>query len=480
MSADFRQYINLRPLDISPAQIYLDSIQVARTVLPNFDLRPGTIEDAMFQAFAYMSALNIGAINRLPDNLMLGVGKMIGTQYSDGERATMNVKFTANSNDGATLPAGTLVSWSSATQEDDAPISYVFETTSELIIAANNPGDPLPHGTTSVTSQNIGVIPPIASGNELSIISFTQSIFSAESAGSFVQGNDAETIDEFLTRIVANISSMSSSLTTKQQLQNYIFAKYPNLVRRVKVYDLTDKDGGFELSDAAVAGHVVAFVYGPERNLTNIELGEITNDVLEKSIAGIDIGVANATLLNFRVVATVNYFSTYDVTAVENEIIQNLLTAFSPNYSQWSEELLRYVDVQRVIYASPSVHSVTSLALSTQYTGLTVTGATQSGNDVTYTCANHPLSIGDNVAVTGITPSTLDTSTATPVTARTTDTFTVTNAAASGTYGSGGSAAGNSPNWGSVSGSDINYYYKGSLLKLTPEKISLTLNSIEI
>jgi len=333
MSADFRQYINLRPLDISPAQIYLDSIQVARTVVPNFDLRPGTIEDAMFQAFAYMSALNIGAINRLPDNLMLGVGKMIGTQYSDGERATMNVKFTANSNDGATLPAGTLVSWSSATQEDDAPISYVFETTSELIIAANNPGDPLPNGTTSVTSQNIGIIPPIASGSELSVISFTQSIFSAESAGSFVQGNDAETIDEFLTRIVANISSMSSSLTTKQQLQNYIFAKYPSLVRRVKVYDLTDKDGGFELSDAAVAGHVVAFVYGPERNLTNIELGEITNDVLEKSIAGIDIGVTNATLLNFRIVATVNYFSTYAVESVENEIKQNLLAAFSQNYS---------------------------------------------------------------------------------------------------------------------------------------------------
>lgn len=479
MSSDFRQYINLRPLDISPAQIYLDAIQVARTVLPNFELRTGTIEDALFQAFAYMSALNIGSINRLPDNLMLGVGKMIGTPYSDGSRATMNVTFTANSNNGATLPAGTLVSWNSPTEEDDASISYVFETTSELVIAANNPGDALPSGTTSATSQDIGVIPPIPTTSELNIISFSQSIISAVAAGSFVQGSDAETVDEFLSRTVANIASMSSCLTTKQQLQNYIFAQYPNIVRRVKVYDLTDKDGNLQLSDAPVAGKVVAFVYGPERNLTGNELTEITTDVSEKSVAGLEIGVKNVFLLNFRIVATINYFANYETSSVESEIKQNLQIAFSPNYVQFSEELLRYVNVQRVIYASQSVHSVTSLTITTSYSGIAITGAVKSGNNVTYTSNNHPYSVGDMVAVTGITPNGLN-STSRAITARTTNTFTVTNAGASGTYSSGGTSTGYSPNWGSVVGSDIEYYYKGSLLNLQPEKISLTLNSIEI
>jgi len=479
MAADFRQYLNLRPLDLSPAQIYLESIQVARTVLPNFELRPGTVEDAMFQAFAFMSALNIGAINRLPDNLMLGLGKMMGTPYSDGSRATMNAKFTANSNDGATLPAGTIVAWNSPTVEDDASYSYVFETTSELVIAANNPGDALPHGTTSVTSQLIGLIPPIPTGNELKVISFSQSILSAESAGTFAQGSNAETIDEFLDRSVSNIASMSSCLTTAQQLQNYIFSKYPNIIRRVKVYDLTDKDGDLELSDPAVAGKVVAFVYGPERNLTDTERNEILTDVSEKSVAGLEIGVKNVFLLNFGIQASVRYFANYNTGAVESEIKQNLLTAFSPNYAQFSEEILRNSDVQRVVYGSQSVHSVTTLSIAKQYS-VTVTNAVKSGDNVVYTCNNHPLSVGDLVTVTSVTPNTLNTAIETAITARTTNTFTVVNAAASGTYASGGTGAATSPNWGSVSGSDINYRYKGSLLNLQLEKIQLTLTSIEI
>jgi|GEM_PF-2055968 len=480
MSADFLPYINLRPLDITPAQVYLDSIEVARTVFPNFDLRPGTIEDAMFQAFAYMSSLNIGAINRLPDSLMFAIGKMMGTPYVDGERATMNVQFTANSNDGATIPAGTLVAYSPISDTSDLNLNIVFQTDAVHTISANSPGAALPTGTVACTARELGIIPSIPAGVSLSLLSFSQELYSAESAGSFVQGQNAETIDEFLTRSTANLASMSSALVTATQLQNYILVSNPGLISRCKVYDLTDPQGNVLLADAPVSGKVTVFAYGPQRNLTDAEKNTLASDVQDKSVAGLEIGVRNPFLLNFRIVATISYYSNLDSANVSDLVKQNLLVAFSPENSQAVEEKLRYNTVLRTIHELPSVYSVDSLALSTQYSGMTITGAVKSGNNVTYTSNNHVFSVGDLVAVNGVTPGTLNTTTPTAVTARTANTFTLVNAGASGTYGSGGTGTGTSPNWGSVSGSDINYSYKGSLLNLQPEKISLTLNSIEI
>lgn len=480
MSADLTPYINLRPLDITPAQIYLDSIEVARTVFPDFDLRPGTIEDAMFQAFAFMSALNIGSINRLPDSLMLGLGKMLGTKYVDGKRATMDVTLTANSNSGGIIPAGTVFTYNATTDDGETVVSHAFETVEALEIAANAINDPLPFATVNASARNIGVLPAIPANTDLAITSFSQVLFSAKSAGNFVQGENAETLDEFLSRSVINLSSMSSAVTTALQLRNYILAEYPSLVKRCKVYDLTDKDGGFELSDAPVAGKVVAFVYGPERNLTNAELTEIKDDVAERSVAGLEIGVSNSTLLNFRIVATLNYYSSYDTDAVRAMMIRNLTQEFSPLNSQSQEEKLRYNDVLRAIYANPAIHSIDSLTISNTYSGMAITNAVKSGNNVVYTSNNHHYSVGDMAAVTAVTPGTLNTSTPTAVIARTANTFTLVNAAASGTYTSGGTSVGSSPGWGSVSGSDINYFYKGSLLNLQPEKVVLTLNSFAV
>lgn len=477
MSADFIPYINLRPLDITPTQIYLDSIEVARTVFPNFDLRPGTIEDAMFQAFAFMSALNIGAINRLPDGLMLGIGQMLGTPYVDGTRATMNISLTANSNDGGVIPAGTIVTYNAQTDDGETIVSHSFETIEAVTITANSLGDPLPTATVGAVARNIGIIPAIPANVVLAVNSYSQVLYSAKSNGNFVQGSNAETIDEFLSRSVSNLSSMSSALTTTSQLQNYLLTNYPGLVKRCKVYDLTDPEGSLTLAAAPTAGKITVFAYGPERNLTNTEITDLEEDIAGKSVAGLEIGIVNPYLLNFRIQATVSYYSVFESSNVSDLIKQNLLNQFSPTYSQWTEEKLRYNDVLRAIYANPSVQNVNSLTISVQYSGISISGAVASNGNVTYTSTGHPFSVGDLVAVTGITPGSLNTTTATAVISRTNNTFVLANAAASGAYASGGTGAGSSPYWGSVSGNDIEYNYKGSLLNLQLEKISLTLNS---
>lgn len=473
MTSDFRQYVNLRPFDIDPAQLYLESIEVARSVFPDFELRPGTIEDAMFQAFTYMSALNIGSINRLPDALMLGVGKMIGTPYADGTRATMDVLFTANSNTGALIPAGTLVGY--AITIDEARVEYVFETDEELEIAANTTGDPLPTGSVSCTSQKIGVIPQVNSGESLNILSFAPSVYTAASNGNFVQGTDAEALNSFLDRTVSNLATFSSALTTASQTQNYVLVENPNLVTRCKVYDLTDPDGSVLVGEASSAGKVAVFAYGPGRLLTNAEKNDIETDLIDRAVAGLEIGVLDPTLLDFNVTATVLYDTSFDATSLEELLTNQLLQSFSPATSQSTEERLRYNDVLQALYSQTGVIHVTSLTVGNTETA-TITGATVAGAEVTYNAVN-TFAVNDIVTVTGITPSSLNIADKV-ITARTNSTFTVADSGgASGVYSSGGSASAKYPNWGATDGNDLLYYKKGSLLSLSEENINLTLTA---
>jgi hypothetical protein len=211
--------------------------------------------------------------------------------------------------------------------------------------------------------------------------------------------------------------------------------------------------------------------------LTNTEITTIETDISDRVVAGLEVGVVSPVFANFKIVATCTYLSQYDTADVSTLLINNLLSKFSPSNSQWTEEKLRYNDILRFFYSNPAVHSVDSLTIS-KTDSATITGAVKVGNNVTYTATN-TFSIDDVVTVTGVTPSGLNCASKV-ITARTNTTFTVVNAAASGTYTSGGTAAVTSPNWGSVSGSDILYATKGTLLNLQEEKIVLTLNSITL
>lgn len=474
MPQDFRYYVDLVPMDIAPADIYLDSIEVARTVLPDFELRPGTIEDAMFQAFAYMTSLNVGTINRIPNSLFLGVIKMIGTQYKDGLRAEMSVKFIANSNSGATIPAGTLVQFSLTNEEFDVP--YVYETLSALTIAANNEGDALPHGTVSCAAQLVGETVEVPVGSSLAILSYLPDVYSAEGAGSFVQGVEAESVIGFLDRGVANIASMAAGLVTANQLKNYVLSNYPNLITRTKVYDLTDPDGNCLVGDAEVNGKVAFFAYGPQRFLTNTEKTTILSDVENKTVAGLVIGIKDPVLLDVKITAAVSHFSEITSDEIVTQITDTLERAFTiSGDSQWEEEKLKYNAVLQILLNSAYVRNVDSLTIAITETG-SVTNAVKTGNNVTYTAANK-LAVGDLVTVTGITPNTLN-STSRAVTARTLTSFTVENSGASGSYASGGAYSATFPNWGSASGSDFLFSKKGSIVNISRHKITITATAV--
>ena len=96
MPADFSRYVDLTAYDADPTDIYLGALRLARLTLPDFRLRQGTVEDALFQACAYMQALNVAAINRVPNRLMEGIARIIGVARDEGARAKVDVTVALN------------------------------------------------------------------------------------------------------------------------------------------------------------------------------------------------------------------------------------------------------------------------------------------------------------------------------------------------------------------------------------------------
>lgn len=273
MPADFSEYVDLTPFDLSAGDIYRDSIAMARLTLPEFNLRVGTPEDAMFQAASYISSLNISAINRLPDRLMAGILLMMGVQRQDGIPSEISVVFTADSYDGATIPLGTSVSFQ-ATFEDEIQ-EYVFLTTELGVIEPiENPstGDPFPSIEIVAQCVNPGLIPIVSAGDPLTILTSGTSLLSAEVGSTFINGVEPDTDSEYLARCVSYLNSLSSTLAKSTQVDSHIASTYPGVVYRVKTYDLTNGDE--TLGDVSVYRSASPVYYGGNGTLVQIDFAE--------------------------------------------------------------------------------------------------------------------------------------------------------------------------------------------------------------
>jgi hypothetical protein len=124
MAADFSEYVDLTVYDKQPGDMYLEAIEMARLTMPEFTLRAGTVEDAIFQAMSWIGWVNATAMNRIPDRLMSGILSMMGVTINLSSSAQMSVTVTADSYEGATIPPGTVFG-NTVTFEDEV-LEYIF------------------------------------------------------------------------------------------------------------------------------------------------------------------------------------------------------------------------------------------------------------------------------------------------------------------------------------------------------------------
>ena len=228
-SPDFSTYIDFSGFDEQPAAVYQDAVAYAQTALPEFNPRPGTIEDAILQAGAYVGALSIGAINRLPNGLVEGILKIMGVTRIESTAGTVDVEiefFDA----GQTLDSGTLFVYDYFDGSQVIQLPFVL---TDAVTAAEAETTV----TTTLTSLINGVIPSISIGTQFLPASPSSVIFSCTTTSVVSQGDSSETETQFLNRAATYLQSLSSTLNTATQIENYVLLNYSN-VKRCKVYDL--------------------------------------------------------------------------------------------------------------------------------------------------------------------------------------------------------------------------------------------------
>jgi len=229
-SPDFSEYIDLTGYDVQPQKLYTEAVTYARTALPEFNPRPGTLEDAILQAGALIGASAMGAINRMPDELMEGILRVMGVERSEATQSTVNVLLTLF-NEGDTVPEETVFAFDYYNGIETIQYPFVLD-------------DPVTAATGSLTvaatlkSLILGQIPSFSVGTQLMANTPSTVVFSCETTSEVEQGSNPETGTQFLNRATTFLQSLSATLNTATQIENYILRAYPD-VKRVKVYDLT-------------------------------------------------------------------------------------------------------------------------------------------------------------------------------------------------------------------------------------------------
>jgi len=429
MPINFSPYISLTPANVEPADIYQRSIDVALTVLPEFNLRRGTLEDAIFQASAYMNALNVATINSLPSRLMEGFANLVGYSRFEGTRATVTLTVTAFDTLGGVIPKSTIFAHRYI-EQDGSVTEYTYETAEEVDLApiwsnatayttgqyvtsgnatykalqngANqNPAtqtaywdlvdgaDPSPSASIQVISKTIGYTPTIIEGTELVCITTNNVVDTSISEDDFSPGINEDIDSVYLSGARTHIQALSNSLATASQIQSSIITNYRE-IEICKVYDLTNPTTptGLEFTESPADGYVTVFVYGKDRELNNSELTAIDTFVTNKSVPGLEISIQNYNFAPFTIDIAVTYDSTLDVSDVEEIIKQSLVNAFVyVNFPAYKKDIASNYITSIVYQAGAGVINVSSCTM--QHAG--VVGYLSQGS-TTFTASGTSIS----------------------------------------------------------------------------------------
>ena len=360
MPADFSPYINLRLYDKQPGDIYSNAIEVAQMTIPDFNLRTGTVEDAMFQAMAYMTSIATTHINALPNRLMEGMLSFMGVERNVGDRATVSVAVTLLTLDGASIPAGTIFAHETLVF-DEVVVTY-YETSVAYEIPASETNSPSVQ-TILIVARDEGIVPEVSSGDEFKYIQFSSLIGTIIASSDFIQGTDPENDSEYLSRGATYLQSLSENFVTAEQIERYIISTYASVSRCI-VYDLTNAEGDITRGGANVPGYVAIFVYGQNRSLGVLEQQAILRDVVSKSHAGLSIFIKPITLISPTMAITVHANSSYVLDSIESYIRASLQSYLDPVTFPKLEPLLRTDVLKTLVQSTPGVDYVDSLTLS--------------------------------------------------------------------------------------------------------------------
>lgn len=356
-SPNFSEYIDLTIYDVDAFQVYNDAIEYARDAVPEFQPRTGTLEEAIMQAISYNTALLSSQINRLPDGLMEGIARLAGLERREATFALGEAVFEVFDDNGVTIPQGTVIAYE--TVSDDIVTTYAFETTADLVIPALETT-----GTVSIQATEAGVYPALLGGQELELVSPAPGVVSVELSSAIFVGTNSETDTDYFNRAVQHFASLSTSLTTKTQLLNFVKSRYP-FIGAVAVFDLTDPEGSMTWDGPQEPGNVtivLSDVVG--EGLIAEQSSLVLSEIVEKTVAGLNIGIVPPTPVNLVCNPTIVVTDGFSGSEVRNAVEAYLQSRLSATGYDFSGRIIRN-ELIAEISNIPGVRYVSELVLDT-------------------------------------------------------------------------------------------------------------------
>jgi uncharacterized phage protein gp47/JayE len=367
MSVDFSPYVNLRIYDKDAGELYLGALDLLQMNVPQLVVRPGTIEDALVQAFAYISTVAVNHINALPNKLLEGLTSFMGVPRRSGTYATVSGTFTSLDYNGGTIEAGTTLEHSF--QIGGQTYREYYETIDPVTIEPVTPdplADPpteLPKAVATLFAVEQGEMQPIANNSVLTIINVQPTTDSAVAGSDFTQGTFEESDEEYVARAATFLRSLSATLATASQVEAFIVSAFP-YVNRVKAYDLTDSESDRSEGAPNAVGYISVFVYGKDRTLSIQERNEIFEITSGKMLAGLQLVIQDMQLLPVTVSAEIRVTTGSDLYSVESVVRRQLLAYLSPNQFPYLEPALRKSAIIAEINKIPGVAYVSDLTFT--------------------------------------------------------------------------------------------------------------------
>lgn len=127
---DVRRYYDMTLFDRDSQSIYLEAINYARTALPEFQPREGSIETVLLQAMALEVAELVRSVNRLPGGILQVLLRLLDVQRSEGTLPTATVHLSGATATEYDLPAGIRLFYQQSIDTD--PFVLVTDTAVRL------------------------------------------------------------------------------------------------------------------------------------------------------------------------------------------------------------------------------------------------------------------------------------------------------------------------------------------------------------
>jgi hypothetical protein len=302
---------------------------------------PSSPHTVVLETFGWALGQQARKIDQVPEQNLITFMNLFGTGLRAATKATTTLRFTADGQHDATVPAGTVVSTA------DGLVS--FATSEDLVI----PADP-DNLTGDVAAESSLAGAMLLAPDTLTRTDVLAFIVSVTNPAAVDSGTDTETLDAAKQR-ARNFQRRGTRLVSAQDVEDWIFDEVMKGAGIVKVFPFV-KQGDF---DVRHAGHTSIVVMTASGNVVSDEIKAAITAGLAQQIGSIFFYLLDPEFVQFDVEATIKVQSIAPQNSIVAAVERNLRAFYAAKKGNFGRTILR-AEIIAIIEGTPGVDRIAS------------------------------------------------------------------------------------------------------------------------